>query len=179
METHAGEHSVQALPLGIRERRESPVDNLKRRNSTIQPTKAPQEIERMESPSRIRAPGAEERNGGARGRNRQFTSREHAVRRHLEALLNDFWRASNLPGAAGSIGGGLRTPVGRRRWEEAAGGWSRGRGRGGDDAAEERGSNGGLAWLAAEGGRREAATARLSFRIRRAAKWLLALEAVF
>jgi hypothetical protein len=33
-ETHAGEHSVQTLPLGIRERRESHLDNLKRRKTT-------------------------------------------------------------------------------------------------------------------------------------------------
>ena len=66
VETHAGEHSVQALPLGIRERRESPVDNLKRRNSTIQSTNAPRETEMVESLSRIR----EEMDGGARERNR-------------------------------------------------------------------------------------------------------------
>ena len=95
------------------------------------------------------------------------------MRRHLEALLNDFWRASNLPGAAGSIGGGLRTPAGRRRWEEAAGGWARGRGRGGDDAAEERGSNGGLA---RRGGRTKRVGDGEAFEIGGRRNGLLALE---
>jgi hypothetical protein len=111
-ETHAGEHSVQTLPLGIRERRESHLDNLKRRK-----TKGPsidqrttgnwREKKRRANPHR----GSEvlqPRKGRGGWKQEQLTSREHAVRTHLEAALNDFWSMSNLPGAAGSIGGGLR-----------------------------------------------------------------------
>ena len=80
------------------------------------------------------------------------------MRRHLEALLNDFWRVSNLPGAAGSIGGGVRRggDGGRKPLEGGR------EGGGGEGMTRRRSAAAMAAWLAAEGGRRESATARLS-----------------
>jgi hypothetical protein len=94
-ETHAGEHSVQTLPLGIRERRESHLDNLKRRK-----TKGPSIDQRTtgnwrekkkesESPSRIRGFAAAEGERGVetRAANLAGACCEDALGSGLERLL--------------------------------------------------------------------------------------------